>query len=126
MTMPYLSLPLLHSSIMPASSIGPKITVGPFVGRYFFSIFLLDLYEQCSDHSILKICNSVRVGSLPSNLTINLASEAFKASAFFLINPFRVLSDIELTGMVSMLTSPIFIVIYRIKVINKVYDLSEA
>src|SRR3989344_3868257 len=55
MTSPYLSPSTVARYRMPESSEGPRMTVGPSVGRYFFRIERLLLYELCSLHCVLKM-----------------------------------------------------------------------
>src|SRR3989344_3721393 len=96
--------------MIPASSDGPRMTSFPSVGKSFKSCFV-DLYEQCSLHSMLKMYNSVNVGLRCNFFSINRTSSIVRESVFFIKNVFNsslLISDVCTMCCLSILFSLIF------------------
>src|SRR4051812_17491587 len=77
-------------SMTPAFSPGPQITRGPSIGN-FFSWFLDDLYEQCSDHITENTPSSTRLGSRPRRSRTTPYSSALRPNS-------RAVSAIDFVG----------------------------
>src|SRR6201996_3769942 len=67
-------------SMTPAFSPGPQITFGPVTGN-LRSWFLLDLYEQCSDHMTEKTPSSTWFGSRFRRWTMTPYSAALRPNS---------------------------------------------